>query len=252
MAREQDAEVLERGDIFFIYRPKTNEDEPAGLDDVQRFYLALRPAGGKHVRLCVAGRKHLPGADEHERIWGFVDMATDDEHRIEKALREEHHETRTRGEQELPAARPAGEGVYAILLEGGQMHLVYKLELPEKPDEVQHAFNIAPKASFALSVKNPEKGQPNGAGLGSDRDADYPKKLQQKFRDRRFDREDVELLNYEGAEFILVGTQRDPEAAYGIELDADHEDYTHSDTKRHMHMVKSRHPVAPLIKGSWE
>ena len=83
-----DAQLLEEGDIFFFYRPKTNEDDPSGVDDVQQFYLALRPTGGKLVRLCVAGRKYMPKVGEHQRVWGFVDMVADEGRRIEEELRE--------------------------------------------------------------------------------------------------------------------------------------------------------------------
>ncbi|MBE0534593.1 MAG: hypothetical protein IH624_02910 [Phycisphaerae bacterium] len=40
------AETLERGDIYFFYRPKVNEQEPQGLGDVQRFYMGLPEACG--------------------------------------------------------------------------------------------------------------------------------------------------------------------------------------------------------------
>ncbi|MDG4650156.1 hypothetical protein P6F26_17035 [Roseibacterium sp. SDUM158017] len=247
----QDTELLEDGDIFFLFRPKVDEDEPSGADDVQRFYIALRPRGGHDVRLCVVGRKHMPDVGEHERVWGFVDLVTDDERKIEGALREETYETKTRGERTRPAVRPAGEGAYAVTLEDGQMHLSYELELPEDPGSVQKTFAIAPKASFALSVKNPEKGQPKGAGLQDEDKADYPERLQEKFGDRRFDREDVELLNREGAEFVMVGARRDPEKSYGVDLQAEDEDYESSDTARRMRLVKSRHPAKPLLEGGW-
>lgn len=171
---------------------------------------------------------------------------------IEAGLREEHYETKTRGEQEQPAARPAGEGRYAISLEDGQMHLSYALEMPEKPGAVQKAFRIAPEASFALSIKNPEKGSPANAGLSEDDKADYPSSLQEDFRDRRFDREDLELLDFEGAEFVLVGARLNPEEAYGLDLETESSDYDHADAVRKLRMVKSRHPVAPLFEGTWE
>jgi hypothetical protein len=187
----------------------------------------------------------------HERVWGFVDMVADSAEALEEPLREQTYGTETRGERRSPAVRPAGEGVYAISLEDGQMHLSYSLELPEEPGEVQKALNIAPEASFALSVKNPEKGQPRTAGLGEDQKADYPDELQASFRGRRFSREDLRLMDYEGAELILVGARANPEQAYGVELDPEREDYEHADTIRHLRMVKSRHPVEPLFEGDW-
>ena len=113
MARSDDrhTEILEEGNIFFLYRPDVNEDEPHGLGDVQRFHIALRPHGGGQARLLTVGRKRLPDVEGHERNWGFVDLVTDKASELEKELREETYETKTRGEQRRPAARPAGEGV---------------------------------------------------------------------------------------------------------------------------------------------
>lgn len=179
------AEVLEEGDIFFLYRPRVEEEDPSKLADVQRFFIVLRPSGGKHSRLITVGRKRLPEIGRHERNWGFVALVTDDERKIERELREETYETETRGERHQPAARPAGEGVYVISLEDGQMHLSYALELPESPGEVQDALKIRNKASYVLAVKNPERGAPPGVGLGAQQKADYPDRLQEIFRGRR-------------------------------------------------------------------
>lgn len=253
MADEEryETETLEEGDIFFIYRPQVEEDEPTGLSDVQRFHVALRPRGGHNVRLLILGRKRLPEIGGHERLWGFVDAVTDSEEKLERALREQEYGTQTRGERRLPAAVPAGEGVYAITLENGQMHLVYVLELPEDPGPVQKEFNIAPEAAFVLSVKNPEKGQPRAAGLREQQKADYPDELQAEFRDRRFSREDARLLDYEGAEFIMVGARTDPERTYDLDLPAESEDYEHADAIRKLRLVRSRHPLKPLFTGGW-
>jgi hypothetical protein len=46
--------LLERGDVFFFYRPRIGVDEVRRLDDVQRFFLVLEPssdAAPKAVRL---------------------------------------------------------------------------------------------------------------------------------------------------------------------------------------------------------
>jgi hypothetical protein len=62
----------------------------------------------------------------------------------------------------------------------------------------------------------------------------------------------VRLLDYEGAEFILVGARRDPEKAYGLALETEKEDEAHADIINRLRLAKSRHPVAPLFEGRWE
>ncbi|CAI0442066.1 unnamed protein product [Linum tenue] len=39
-------EILERGEIFFFYRPRVNREEAHSLDDVQRLFIVLRPESG--------------------------------------------------------------------------------------------------------------------------------------------------------------------------------------------------------------
>jgi hypothetical protein len=251
-AKENNTKIVERGDIFFLFRPRVDEDQPSNRNDVQRFFVVLHPEGQAKFRLLVVGRKRQPDIGKHERNWGFVELVKGSAEAIERELREESYETKTRGERRQPPVRPAGEGVYAITLEDGQMHLSYALELPEKPGEVQKTLKIPPEASYALSVKNPEKGGPAGAGLRESKKADYPEKLQKEFRGRRFAREDVRMLDFPGAEFLMVGARTDPERAYGVELETEKEDHQHADTIRELRMVKSRHPVRPLFEGRWQ
>lgn len=241
--------VLERGDIYFLYRPKVDEEDPSSLSDVQRFFVVLRPDGRDEARLLVVGRKRLPEAERHERSWGFV-AKVGPAAAIGDELEQETYTTRTRGEQEQPAARPGGEGRYVVALVEGQMHLAYVLELPEHPKEVQHAFEIEPEASFVLSVKNPEKPSPARTGLGERQEADFPERLQREFRGRRFASEDVRLLDFEGAEFILVGARTDAERAYGIDVGAD-KDEARPDMLRELRLARSRHPTKPLFEGKW-
>lgn len=248
--KQQQTRVLERGNIYFLYRPKVQTEEAEDFDDVERFYLALAPEGAKRCRLIVIGRKRLPDVARHERNWGFVEQIGKPQE-LERALREETYRTRTRGERVRPAARPAGEGVYAIAAVGRQMHLIYALELPHDPDDVQRGLRIVPEASFVLSVKNPEKGSPKAAGLGKDDKADYPKGVQSDFRGRRFDQEDPELLDYEGAEIVLVGARTDPEEEYGVALDTDDESPRTADILKELKMTRSRHPIKPLFEGAW-
>jgi hypothetical protein len=187
-----EAEVLERGDIFFLYRPRVEEEHPSSLADVQRFFIVLRPEGGKKLRLLAVGRKRLPDVGEHERFWGFVDTVTDS------------------------------------------------------------AERLAAEASFALSIKNPEASSPAGVGLPETEKAQYPDKLQEEFRDRRFAREDVRLLDVDNAEFILIGARTDPERAYDLDLESAKTAHPRAKAIAGLHLPRTETPIKPMFEGVWE
>jgi len=256
----QRTEVVEHGNIWFIYRPKVRaEDEPEqdvdGIGDVERFHMVLRPdarsGGAARFRLMTIGAKRLPDTGEHERNWGFVDLVAKSAGQVTEVLGEDHYDTKTRGERVRPAARPAGEGVYVLARTGSKMHLAYALELPDKPGPVQKQLNIEPEASFALSIKNPEKGSPRNTGLDSAEKADYPDQLQEEFRDRRFATEDPRLLDYEGAQFILIGAGSDVKRDLGIDLEPEDETEGTADIFKQLRLSKGKHPIEPLLKGEW-
>ncbi len=100
-------EIVEKGDIFFAYRPGIEQSEPEGLGDVQRFVMVLKPQGGACFRLAVLGRKRLPEAEQHERIWGLIDQVAKSGGEIEAEFKEHHYDTKTRGERTVPSMRPA-------------------------------------------------------------------------------------------------------------------------------------------------
>ncbi len=152
----------------------------------------------------------------------------------------------------LPAARPAGEGVYALLRTNGKMHLAWALELPEQPGEVQKAFNIPAQASLAISIKNPEKGGPRSAQLSEEQKADYPQRLQKEFRDRRFATEDPRLLDYEGAEIILIGARKNPSQAYQVDLQPEDESEASADMFRQLRFAQSRSRAIRVSRCSRE
>jgi hypothetical protein len=44
MAKEdKNSEIIERGDLFFFYRPKIDAKEVKDVEDVQRFYIVTAP-----------------------------------------------------------------------------------------------------------------------------------------------------------------------------------------------------------------
>lgn len=105
---DQAVDILERGNIYFFYRPQVQEESPQELSDVQRFQFVLGPEEKDRYRLITVGKKRLPEPQEHTRYWGFVDRAGSTDEQIRDALKGEKYQTATRGERTLPAARPAG------------------------------------------------------------------------------------------------------------------------------------------------
>lgn len=253
------AEVLERGDIYFLYRPKVEREpgEVAGEEDVQRTYMVLHPRRARRYRLIVVGRKHLPDVkDGGERVWGFVDRVVRRPEDLRDELERGTYQTKTRGERLRPGVRPAGEGVYAIVGhgEGGgrHTHLAYALELPEAPGEVQEELNIARQASYVVSVKNPDAPAKGGAGLGRERRADFPKKLRERFDGRRFaDVDPPSFLDHEGAEIVLVGAREAAEEELGIRLDPRRETEASAEVFGDLKLERSRHRIPPLLRGAW-
>lgn len=247
-------EIIESGDIYFVFRPKVEQHEPKGVRDVERFYMILSPEEKKIYRMIIVGQKVMPDVHNRgERSWGFVDMVTRNPQEIQRALRETHYQTKTRGERELPAARPAGEGVYAIVRHGDHTHLAYSLELPRDPDKVQRDLQIEQQGSYIITVKNPKAGSPSGAGLRGKQKADFPKKLQELFGDRKFaDCDPVDFLDYEGAELILIAAKEDPKKELGVQLETETESEKTADIFTDLKLKREEHPLRPLLEGKWE
>lgn len=253
----EDVEVLERGNIYFFYRPRVRspeaKSEPEGLEELQRSYIVLSPHGKQFYRLVAIGRKQMPEIAERERNWGFVELVSQRPQEIEEELRREKYGTKTRGERVQPSARPAGEGVYALARHGNHTHLVYALELPERPGEVQEELNIEPEASYIISVKNPQSPSPPGVGLRGEQTADYPKKLQEIFRGRRFvPVNPPEFLDKPGAQLLLIGAAEDVAAELGLDLNPQHETERTAEIFNDLRLAKSEHKLEPLFQGKWE
>ncbi len=250
-----DPSMLERGDIFFFYRPDVEEESPRSLLDVRRFHVVLRPEDSDVLRLLTIGRKTLPGeADGDRNHWGFVERVLRDPADLRELLAGGTYETETRGERHLPAARPAGEGVYGLARRGRSSVLAYDLELPHEPGEVQHAFHIERQGRFILSVKNPEASRPPGIGLDEGQKAAFPDELMERFGARKWIAADPpDFLNYEGAEIVLIGG-RDEETRMlaDLELDPDPEDERSADVFRQLDLERTDRTVRPLFEGSWE
>lgn len=244
-----EAELLERGDLWFFYMPRVRsrpdlpfeaDERVLGLADVQRLYLVLRARGGAYRRLLI-GRKRMPGTDR-QRFWAEVERVSEDPETALADLRRSEYETKTRGNRVQPPARLAGEGVYAIARHGSHAHLAYRLMQPLAPGEVQRALRILPEASYIAAVFNPEA----PAKLGSRRawEGPLPPWARERFAGRKFAPLDPDLLDIEGAELVLIGASEDVEAELGIRLEPERE-------RLDLHLDPREHPTDPAIDGTW-
>jgi hypothetical protein len=205
------SEVLERGAALFFYRPRVGVADVGGLSDIQRFFVILTPEGDRpRYRRLIVGRKRLPDPRSHEREWAFViEVSTDPP------------ELRADADEE-PRARPAGAARYVIVDHGGHTHLAYALASPPCHDRVQRELNIRPEASYIVAVRNPDVAAPPGAGLPEHRRAQYPPELLERFGGRRFiPANPPDLLDYPGAELVLIGAAEDASRELDIEFDPD-------------------------------
>ncbi len=246
-----ESEVLERGNIFFFYRPSARGPAPQGLTDIQRFHLVLSPEGKDGFRILTIGRKRLPEpAASDQRFWGYVERVAASPAEVEDELGPGEEPASGGGTFPRTSARPAGEGVYAIVRHGNHTHLAYALELPDEPDEVQRELHIEKEGMYLLSIKNPEASSPPGVGLDPERKADLPAELQERFGGRRFAPADPpDFLDYGGAELLLMGSAEDHEL--DLPLDPERETEETADVFRDLRLTREGHPLEPLFAGKW-
>ncbi|HEX5596727.1 MAG TPA: hypothetical protein VFX61_12040 [Micromonosporaceae bacterium] len=246
------AQMLEDGDIYFLYRPRVGEEHVDSLAEVQRLFVVLHPWHGRHLRLLIIGRKQLPDIGEHDRFWGFVDEVVDRPEELHATLQARTYQTRTRGERDQPSARPAAEGAYVIARHDDHTHLAYELELPQQPGPPQHELGIEPEASYIITVKNPQATSPPGIGLPGPGKAELPAALQDRFHGRRFAPVDPPaFLDHVGAEIVLIGAAHDASAELRIDLDAKVEHAERNLIFDDLRISRRERPTAPLFTAEW-
>ena len=260
---DRNSEVIERGDIFFFYRPKVGTEEVEDIKDVQRFYLITVPDEKREkkdiYRLFLVGQKQLPEIVEgqstsEEKNWALNTLTTSNPDDIHKELLPAEYTTETRGKRRLAAATPAGEGKYTIVRHDNHTELAYLLELPEIPGPTQREFEIKKEASYIISIKNPDAKVPGfAAAFSSGKKPEYPKNLKEKFGDRRWiSIEDPELLNYENTQVLLIGARKkDVEEELGIDIDEQKETENSADMFKELKIRKEQVPLKPLFEGKF-
>ena len=179
--------VLEKGIIYFFFRPRVNVSEPHGVSDVARSFFVLRPTSmgavfnesgpmdeGAKCRLMMLPKKKYPTSPK-ERDMGFVEKAGVSMKQLQESfLAGETYETETRGERTVPEAKPYAEGVYAITRTKRASHLAYVLTIPGELGQVQEDFGLYSRGSFIMQAKNPKFPGPSFAQLP--KDPEYPER----------------------------------------------------------------------------
>ncbi|KAL6055596.1 Calpain catalytic domain-containing protein [Balamuthia mandrillaris] len=203
--------TLEKGHVFFFYRPNVECTEVTGLDDVDRLHMILKPEwrrdGGRLIsRSIVVGGKTLPDVRSHQRYWSYVENVNEDIGQISQLLKGYVFGTAAYGELIQSEERAAAQGRYALLKYHNNTHLAFVIERPEQLGVVQQAFRIPKEGSFILCVKNPESAAM--ARQPSDRKAHYGTDLLQHFHGKSWTgAEPVDLLK--NAQLWLVGETPD-------------------------------------------
>src|SRR5918996_4457102 len=233
--QEATVEVLEKGDIFFFYRPKAKiiDDGSGGdvksIEDIRRFFMVTATAANTEneqqqqfdgadsktpkveesprYRLFVIGKKSLPEirtteARRSERYWAKVGGIFENPQELTGELLSDEF-------RKGDAARPVGEGKYAIVKHQDHAELAYVLEMPEEPGEAQRELGIEKEASYVISVINPKI--PKSSNLPTTEEPPkYPQEVLNEFNENENFvslSKDTKFIDYQNAQVILVGAR---------------------------------------------
>jgi hypothetical protein len=169
--------ILEKGIIYFFFRPRVNVAAPHSINDIARSFSVLRPTprsaqlerglvgSDGNCRLLILPKKKFP-TSSRERDMGFVEKAGVSVKTLqETVLLGVSYQTQTRGERTRFEARPYAEGVYAIVSTSRTSHLVYIITIPSDIGNIQQDFGLHSRGSFILRSKNPKYPGPPFAQL---------------------------------------------------------------------------------------
>jgi hypothetical protein len=243
-------EVLEQGDIYFFYRPKKGAEEVKGIEDVRRFFMVTGPEKSENTkensdksqfyRLFVIGKKSLPEirkteARASDRYWARVGGIFQNPDELTKELLSDEF-------RKGDAARPVGEGKYAIVRHQNHAELAYILEMPEQPGEAQKELGIqAPAPTGYPSTEE----QPN-----------YPEDVLKEFSETEnfvsLSR-DTRLIDYKNAQIILIGAREGKDVIKnetGVEIEE--KSPQSADIFNKLKIRKDKVPIRPLTEGKLE
>lgn len=213
--------ILEKGTIYFFYRPRVNVEEPHSMKEIARSFVVLRPTPigatidekqgslepGASCRLIVLPKKKFP-TSARERDMAFVEKGGQSMKELKESfISGGKYETSTRGERTVEEARPYAEGVYAITSTKRASHLAYIITIPNEIGSVQEDFGIRRRGSWIVQAKNPKFPGPASAQLP--KKPEYPEEIREKFADYRWVPLEPVFINYPNAQFLMIGEAQD-------------------------------------------
>ena len=281
--QEATVEVLEKGDIFFFYRPKAKviDDGSGGdvksIEDIRRFFMVTATAANTEneqqqqfdgtnsktpkegesprYRLFVIGKKSLPEirtteARRSERYWAKVGGIFENPQELTTELLSDEF-------RKGDAARAVGEGKYAIVKHQDHAELAYVLEMPEEPGEAQRELGIEKEASYIVSIINPKVPVPAGYP-SSEEPPNYPESILKEFGENENFislARDLRFINFQNAQMILVGAREGRDVIqkeFGIDIKEEKETVHSADIFSKLKIEKDKVPTKPLIEGKFE
>lgn len=281
--QEATVEVLEKGDIFFFYRPKAKViDDCSGgdvksIEDIRRFFMVTATAANTEneqqqqfdgtnsktpkegesprYRLFVIGKKSLPEirtteARKSERYWAKVGGIFENPQELTGELLSDEF-------RKGDAARAVGEGKYAIVKHQDHAELAYVLEMPEEPGEAQRELGIEKEASYIVSIINPKVPVPAGYP-SSEEPPNYPESILKEFGENENFislANDLGFINFQNAQMILVGAREGRDVIqkeFGIDIKEEKETVHSADIFSKLKIEKDKIPTKPLIEGKFE
>jgi hypothetical protein len=250
-----ESEILEQGDIYFFYRPK-KAAEVKGIEDVRRFFMVTAPEQNNQLyRLFVIGKKSLPEvrkteARASEKYWARIGGIFKDAKELTKDLSSDEFR---RGD----AARPVGEGKYAILKHQNHTELAYILELPKEPGEAQKELGIEKEASYVISVINPKIPKPSNLPT-TEEPPKYPQEVLNEFNETENFvplSKGTKFIDYQNAQIILIGAREGRDvikSEIGIEIKEEQSQQSSADIFNKLKLRREHVPIKPLTEGKLE
>src|SRR5687768_2646761 len=107
-------QILEKGHVIFLYKPKVNHEEVKYFNDIQKMHLLLKPLNisREHpCRLFTVPKKTLPSISQHQVLFSFIAEVSESIDVItQNALKDFKYETRVTHKPRIQGAdTPVGE-----------------------------------------------------------------------------------------------------------------------------------------------